>query len=161
MSAQRPRGRRREDVGRSTTLRRLGVRAKSLIGIPWRYALACIDDLGLILRAEVIWSKPNGLPESVTDRVRRSHEQWFHFTLAPRYFSAVDEIREEHAAAGRRRRVARGQSLRWRSRPQQSDQTAQPTPSASSPAPSGPSRRIYGITSYLAGCTSVQGAEGT
>jgi DNA modification methylase len=71
---------------------------KSLIGIPWRYALACIDDLGLILRAEVIWSKPNGLPESVTDRVRRSHEQWFHFTLQPRYFSAVDEIREAHNA---------------------------------------------------------------
>jgi hypothetical protein len=115
------------------------VRSKSLIGLPWRYALACIDTtrhghlhigavrrviddlaageidrdtahrridqleaeaakgspgLGLILRAEVIWSKPNGLPESVTDRVRRSHEQWFHFTMQPRYFSAVDEIRE-------------------------------------------------------------------
>ena len=69
---------------------------KSLIGIPWRYAIRCIDDLGLILRAEVIWSKPNGLPESVTDRVRRSHEQWFHFTREPRYFSAVDEIREAH-----------------------------------------------------------------
>lgn len=73
-----------------------GLRAKSLIGIPWRYAIRCIDELGLILRAEVIWSKPNGLPESVTDRVRRSHEQWFHFTLNPRYYSAVDEIREEH-----------------------------------------------------------------
>jgi DNA modification methylase len=73
-----------------------GVPRKSLIGIPSRYALACIDDLGLILRAEVIWSKPNGLPESVTDRVRRSHEQWFHFTLEPRYFSAVDEIRETY-----------------------------------------------------------------
>ena len=69
---------------------------KSLMGIPWRYAIRCIDELGLILRAEVIWSKPNGLPESVTDRVRRSHEQWFHFTLNPRYYSAVDEIREEH-----------------------------------------------------------------
>jgi hypothetical protein len=67
------------------------------MGLPWRYALRCIDELGLILRAEVVWSKPNGLPESVTDRVRRSHEQWFHFTLQPRYFSAVDEIREDHA----------------------------------------------------------------
>jgi DNA modification methylase len=72
-----------------------GLRPKSLMGIPWRYAIRCIDELGLILRAEVIWSKPNGLPESVTDRVRRSHEQWFHFTLSPRYYSAVDEIREE------------------------------------------------------------------
>ena len=92
------------------TSRQLGVPEKSLIGIPWRYALRCIDDLGLILRAEVIWSKPNGLPESVTDRVRRSHEQWFHFTKEPRYFSAVDEIREEHLdqsthAASRRDRT--------------------------------------------------------
>jgi len=70
------------------------IRPKSLMGLPWRYAIGCIDDLGLILRAEVVWSKPNGLPESVTDRVRRSHEQWFHFTLEPRYFSALDEIRE-------------------------------------------------------------------
>jgi DNA modification methylase len=67
---------------------------KSLIGLPWRYAIGCIDDLGLILRAEVIWSKPNGMPESVTDRVRRSHEQWFHLVKQPRYFSGVDEIRE-------------------------------------------------------------------
>ncbi len=79
-----------------------GMKPKSLIGIPWRYALRCIDDLGLILRAEVIWSKPNGLPESVTDRVRRSHEQWFHFTLSPRYYSAVDEIREEHRSDARK-----------------------------------------------------------
>jgi DNA methylase len=42
-------------------------------------------------------SKPNGLPESVTDRVRRAHEQVFHFTRQPRYYAAVDEIREPHA----------------------------------------------------------------
>ncbi len=75
-----------------------GLKPKSLIGVPWRYAIRCIDDLGLILRAEVIWSKPNGLPESVTDRVRRSHETWFHFVKQPRYFSAVDEIREPHTS---------------------------------------------------------------
>ena len=78
---------------------RKGAPPKSLMGLPWRYALACIDQLGLILRAEIIWAKPNGLPESVTDRVRRSHEQWFHFTLQPRYYSAVDEIREPHTYA--------------------------------------------------------------
>src|SRR5438067_1292558 len=71
---------------------------KSLLGVPWRYALRCIDELGLLLRADVVWEKPNGLPESVTDRVRRSHETWFHFTVSPRYYSAVDEIRE--AASG-------------------------------------------------------------
>ena len=85
-----------------------GMKSKSLIGIPWRYALRCIDELGLILRAEVIWSKPNGLPESVTDRVRRSHEQWFHFTMQPRYFSAVDEIREPHIYALPQRRNGPG-----------------------------------------------------
>lgn len=77
-------------------------RDKSLLGLPWRYALACTDQLGLILRAEVIWSKPNGLPESVTDRVRRSHEQWFHFTREPRYYADVDPIREPTDIGGRR-----------------------------------------------------------
>lgn len=82
--------------GHARGARAFGVRTKSLIGLPWRYALRCIDELGLILRAEVIWSKPNGLPESVTDRVRRSHEQWFHMVQQPRYYSAVDEIREAY-----------------------------------------------------------------
>jgi hypothetical protein len=51
------------------------------------------------LRAEIIWHKLNGLPESVTDRVRRNHEQWFHFTREGSYFSGLDEIREPHAAS--------------------------------------------------------------
>lgn len=57
--------------------------------------------LGLILRAEIIWNKPSGMPESATDRVRRCHEQVFHFVKQPRYYSAVNEIREPHAAPGR------------------------------------------------------------
>ena len=57
---------------------------KSLLGLPWRYALACMDELGLILRRDIIWSKPNGLPESVTDRCRSSHEYLFHFTVRRR-----------------------------------------------------------------------------
>ena len=88
------------------------IRPKSLLGMPWRYAIRCIDELGLILRAEVIWSKPNGLPESVTDRVRRSHEQWFHFTVQPRYFSAVDEIREPHSGGSHTARKDKGVSPR-------------------------------------------------
>jgi DNA modification methylase len=71
---------------------------KSLLGLPWRYAIGATDQLGLILRAEIIWAKPNGLPESVTDRVRRAHEQVFHFTRQPRYYAAVDEIREPTTA---------------------------------------------------------------
>ena len=69
---------------------------KSLMLLPERYRIRAVDELGLIARAVVIWSKPNGLPESVTDRVRRSHEDWVHLTKQPRYYSAVDEIREAH-----------------------------------------------------------------
>ena len=85
------------DYWRRTDPARTGIPAKSLMGLPWRYALGCVDDLGLILRAEIVWAKPNGLPESVTDRVRRSHEQVFHFTKQPRYYAAVDEIREAYS----------------------------------------------------------------
>lgn len=74
-----------------------GARKKSLLALPWRYAIRCLDDLDLILRAEVIWHKPNGLPESVTDRVKRSHETWLHFTKEPRYYADMDVIRTEHA----------------------------------------------------------------
>lgn len=76
------------------------VRNKSLLGLPWRYAIRCCDELDLILRAEIIWSKPNGLPESVADRARRAHEQWFHFTKEAKYFAAIDEIREEYVPEG-------------------------------------------------------------
>jgi DNA modification methylase len=73
-----------------------GIRPKSLMGLPWRYAIGCVDQLGLILRRDLIWHKPNGLPESVTDRCRTSHEYWFHLTKRGRYFTALDEIREPH-----------------------------------------------------------------
>jgi hypothetical protein len=86
--------------------RGMGVPAKSLLGVPWRYALRCVDELGLVLRAEIVWSKPHGLPESVTDRVRRSHGTWFHFTVDQRYYSALDALREAHAPASYRRAAA-------------------------------------------------------
>ena len=86
---------------------------KSLLGLPWRYALACMDDLGLILRRDIIWSKPNGLPESVTDRCRSSHEYLFHLVKQPRYYAAVDEIREPPRLA----RLTRWAAARKRHRP--------------------------------------------
>lgn len=100
------------------------VPAKSLMGLPWRYALGLIcptmyrtdretDSPQWTLRAEIVWSKPNGLPESVTDRVRRSHEQWFHLTKQGRYYAAVDEVREAQThgvmrSAGANRNVGGG-----------------------------------------------------
>lgn len=89
--------------------RRISIgRDKSLMLLPERYRIACVDQLGLIARAVVVWSKPNGLPESVTDRVRRSHEDWVHLTKQPRYFSAVDEIREPASNYARPRDYDRG-----------------------------------------------------
>jgi DNA modification methylase len=87
-----------------------GPREKSLLGMPQRYVIRCMDDLDLLLRAEVIWSKPNGLPESVRDRVRRSHETWFHFVQSRHYFSSVDAIREPVGPAKSRGRNPNGPS---------------------------------------------------
>jgi DNA modification methylase len=72
---------------------------KSLMQLPQRYSIGCTDQLGLILRRDIIWHKTSGLPESVADRCHTSHEYLFHFTKEPRYFSAMDEIREPHAPA--------------------------------------------------------------
>jgi DNA modification methylase len=90
-----PSGRRGSSAGRGSES--AGMPAKCLRGLPWRYAIGCTDQLGLILRAEIIWDKPTALPESATDRVWRSHEQVFHFTRQPRYYAAADEIREQYS----------------------------------------------------------------
>jgi hypothetical protein len=55
------------------------------------------------LASGLLTENSNGLPESVTDRVRRSHEQWFHFVRSPRYFAAVDTIREGYEGKPQRR----------------------------------------------------------
>lgn len=78
-----------------------GIRAKSLMGLPWRFANACVDD-GWILRSEIVWAKPNGMPESVRDRVKRAHETIFHFTKEGDYYSAIDRIRTPYATADRK-----------------------------------------------------------
>lgn len=83
-------------------------RPKSLLGLPWRYALAATDQLGLILRRDIIWSKANGLPESVRDRCRSSHEYIFHLTKQPHYYSAIDEIRLPADTPRRALRAASG-----------------------------------------------------
>lgn len=80
---------------------RFGAPVKSLLLIPERFRIRCVDELGLICRSVTVWDKPNGLPESVTDRVRRSHEDWAHFTISPRYYAAIDRIREPHKSADR------------------------------------------------------------
>jgi DNA modification methylase len=73
---------------------------KSLLGAPWRVAFALMDD-GWVLRSEVIWAKPNPMPESVTDRPTRSHEQLFMLTKGPRYFYDAAAVAEPAIEAGR------------------------------------------------------------
>lgn len=68
-------------------------RPKSLLGIPWRVAFALQDD-GWILRNDIIWAKPNGMPESVTDRLSTKHEHLFLLTKSRRYYFNLDPIRE-------------------------------------------------------------------
>lgn len=79
-----------------------GVRPKSLYGLPWRYALACIDE-GLILRRDQIWHKTTALPESATDRSSTRHEYLFHLVTQEHYYSALDRIREPHTGNAHRR----------------------------------------------------------
>lgn len=69
---------------------------KNLLGIPWRLALALQDD-GWIIRNDIIWSKPNAMPESVTDRLANRHEHLFLFTKSPRYWFDLDPIRKPHS----------------------------------------------------------------
>jgi DNA modification methylase len=70
-----------------------GLPSKSLIGIPWRVAFGLQDD-GWILRSDIIWHKPNPMPESVTDRPTKAHEYVFLFAKSQRYFYDADAIRE-------------------------------------------------------------------
>lgn len=78
-----------------------GLPAKSLLGIPWRTALALQGD-GWLLRNEIVWHKPNAMPESVTDRLSNRHEHLFLFARSARYWFDLDAIREPHTAPTRR-----------------------------------------------------------
>ena len=69
------------------------LKPKDLVGMPWRVALALQAD-GWWLRSDIIWSKPNPMPESVTDRPTKSHEYVFLLTKSERYFYDAQAIRE-------------------------------------------------------------------
>ena len=67
---------------------------KSLMLIPHRFAIRCIDELGLILRNDIIWAKRNGMPESVTNRFSKKHEFIFFFVKQRKYYFDLDGVRE-------------------------------------------------------------------
>ena len=70
-----------------------GLKEKDLIGIPWMFAFAMRAD-GWYLRQDIIWSKPNPMPESVRDRCTKSHEYMFLFSKNQNYYFDVDAIKE-------------------------------------------------------------------
>ena len=102
------------------------LKAKDLIGIPWRVAFA-LQEQGWWLRSDVVWVQPNPMPENVRDRPTRAHEYLFLLTKQPRYFYDAHAIREPdtgrcsgngYARRGRLtyrdRRGERGQHEQWR-----------------------------------------------
>lgn len=71
-----------------------GLKNKDLIGIPWRVAFALQAD-GWYLRQDIIWQKPNPMPESVRDRCTKAHEYVFLLSKSPRYYFDHDAIKED------------------------------------------------------------------
>lgn len=76
-------------------------RNKSRQALPERFVIGCEDGLadpegvGWIYRQQLVWDKPNGLPESVRDRTRDNFEPWYHLVKEGDYYSALDELRED------------------------------------------------------------------
>jgi DNA modification methylase len=70
-----------------------GIKPKDLLGIPWRVAFALQAD-GWYLRSDIIWHKPNPMPESVTDRPTKAHEYLFLLAKSERYYYDADAIKE-------------------------------------------------------------------
>lgn len=79
-----------------------GLKPKDLVGIPWMLAFALRAD-GWFLRSDIIWSKPNPMPESVTDRPTKSHEYLFLLTKSGRYYYDNEAIREQDLGNDHRR----------------------------------------------------------
>ena len=103
-TSENTKGRRQSQGGDRVRLSS-GLKQKDLCGIPWRLAFALQAD-GWYLRSDIIWSKPNPMPESVTDRPTKAHEYVFLMTKRPRYFYDADAIREKGTfSAGTTRRA--------------------------------------------------------
>lgn len=83
-------------AGKSRTVP-VGLKPKDLVGIPWRVAFALQAD-GWYLRSDIIWSKPNPMPESVRDRPTKAHEYLFLLSKSPNYYYDNYSIREAYSS---------------------------------------------------------------
>lgn len=92
--ALRPNGRSQPQMGARKFNH--GVKEKDLLGIPWRVAFALQAD-GWYLRSDIIWHKPNPMPESVRDRPTKAHEYIFLLSKSKKYFYDADAVREPNA----------------------------------------------------------------
>lgn len=84
-----------------------GLAPKNLIGIPWRLAFALQDD-GWYLRQDIIWHKPNPMPESVTDRCTKAHEYIFLLSKSPKYYYDADAVKEPSSTFALDSRAGKG-----------------------------------------------------
>ena len=111
------------------------LKPKDMVGIPWRVAFTLQND-GWYLRSDIIWAKPNPMPESVTDRPTKSYEHVFLLTKSERYFYDRIAVLEEAAYDGRKDTVMKGSEKydgvqenasrgheRWRKMPRKNDGT--------------------------------------
>ncbi len=88
-----------------------GLKPKDLVGIPWMTAFALRAD-GWYLRSDIIWSKPNPMPESVTDRPTKAHEYLFLLTKSERYHYDAEAIAERAVSESRPRDMTAVKSAR-------------------------------------------------
>lgn len=84
-----------------------GIKPKDLIGIPWRVAFALQAD-GWYLRQDIIWHKPNPMPESVKDRCTKAHEYIFLLSKNVKYYFDNEAIKEDAKSAGKKVTSAKG-----------------------------------------------------
>lgn len=79
-----------------------GLKKKCQVLIPHRFAIGCVDR-GWIVRNDIIWAKPNGLPESAKDRFSKKHEYIFLLVKQPDYYFDLNAVRDPHKAASKER----------------------------------------------------------
>jgi DNA modification methylase len=110
----------KRDIGRELVAPKTNgdLKPKDLVGIPWRLAFALQTD-GWYLRSDIVWAKPNPMPESVTDRPTKSHEHVFMLSKQPRYYWDQDAVREPHSAPGVKVKP-------WQDRPNNGSQSGPP-----------------------------------
>lgn len=99
--------------GCSRTKRGFGLKKKDLCGMPWRVAFALQAD-GWYLRSDIIWSKPNCMPSSVTDRPNTAHEYVFLLTKRARYFYDAEAVKESASSNTHSRGDGLNPKAKWK-----------------------------------------------